>query len=89
MGWVAEESLQMLDDRITLKTAAATTSHAEIEDRAARLAARPGLDGWGAGWLRILRLEKEARQAGRVALADRLATLGGGRPDPSEQDASR
>ena len=89
MGWVAEESLQMLADRITLQTAAATTSHAEIEERAARLAARPGLDGWGAGWLRILRLEKEARQAGRVALADRLATLGGGRPDPSAEDASR
>ena len=89
MGWVAEESIEMLADRMALRQSPATASHTAIEERASQIAGRPGLDGWGAGWLRILRLEQEARKAGHVALADRLATLGGGPPPPSEQDASR
>ena len=89
MGWVAEESIQMLADRIALQNSPPTASHDTIEKRAAQLAARPGLDGWGAGWLRLLRLEKEARRAGHVALADRLATLSGGRPARSGKDAPR
>jgi tetratricopeptide (TPR) repeat protein len=89
MGWVAEGSIQMLADRIALRTSAPTDSHLAIEERATEIAGRPGLDGWGAGWLRLLRLEKQARDAGHVALADRLATLSGGSPAPNESDASR
>lgn len=89
MGWVAEESIQMLADRIAVHESVPTAAHAAIEERAKQIAGRPGLDGWGAGWLRLLRLEKQAREANHVALADRLAKLSGGRPAPNESDASR
>ena len=89
LGWVAEEYLQILVDRLYLHQADANAPMADIEERTQRNAARPGLDGWGAGWLRILRLEKQARLANRIALADRLATLGGGAPVPLVSDAPR
>jgi tetratricopeptide (TPR) repeat protein len=89
MGWLAEDAIALLAERLAFAAAGKDAAGKAFEARAAALAALPTFDGWGSGWLRIVRLERDARNGGEVALADRLATLAGGVPAPPANNATR
>ncbi|MFP6664769.1 MAG: hypothetical protein VCC00_11250 [Deltaproteobacteria bacterium] len=89
MGWLAQDAIALLQERLAFATAGRDAAGKALEARATALAALPTFDGWGSGWLRIVRLERAARGSGEVALADRLATLAGGTLAPPADNATR
>lgn len=80
--WVATEYANVLDARRALHAnpdAQWLTFVGQVGDQ---IAADPTFDGWGVGWLRLQRLERDARMNGHDAVASRLQ-------QQSERAASR
>lgn len=89
-GHLLDDQLALLEERLAFAAAPGEpTTQEALLARARHFEGLAGFDAWGSGWLRILRLEADARKNGEVALADRLATLAGGVPTAPSSDATR
>lgn len=82
LGWVAEDFLELLAARLALRSPGAEQDPGPALRMSKAIASLPNLDGWGAGWLRLLRFERDARATGQLEVADRLATMAGSVPVP-------
>ncbi len=82
--WVATEYANVLDSRRALHANADPqwlTFVAQVSDQ---IAADPTFDGWGVGWLRLRRLERDARTTNREGLAAQLQGHLDGLPEPPD-----
>ncbi len=70
--WVASDYANVLDARRALHAKANPQWLSFVEQISDQIAADSTFDGWGVGWLRLRRLERDARTNGREELAARL-----------------
>ena len=70
--WVATEYANVLDARRALHAQPDPQWISFVGQVGDQIGADPTFDGWGIGWLRLQRLERDARAAGQQELAKRL-----------------
>lgn len=70
--WVAREYANVLDARRALHNRTTPEWLAFVGQVTDQIASDPTFDGWGTGWLRLRRIERDARYTGHHALTERL-----------------
>ena len=82
--WIATEYANVLDSRRALHEKANPEWLAFVSRLGDSISSDPTFDGWGVGWLRLRRLERDARENHREGLAALLQEHLNQLPEPSD-----